>query len=169
MLGYFWDNFKYPQVYVLYVMKQNTGADAEQVKVTLPDSAQFVDERLDGCEVSVEYDSNYSDGTVLVEETAEYDKADAWGDGHTSLNVGDRQITNRHVFNMDGRHIGTDPVVTVVMDRDDAIDIITADLQYEVDDAGGDEIYVQAWDGCVIEEQGFIAGTLDVTMKRVCE
>ena len=142
-------------------------SNEEQVKVTLPNSARFVDKRLDSCEVSVEYDSNYSDGMVTVEGIAEYEKSDVWGDRHTSLNVGNRQITNGHVFNNDGRHIGTAPVVTVVMDRKDAIDIITADMQYEVDDTGESEIYVQAWDGCVIEEQGFMDGTLDVTMKRV--
>ena len=139
----------------------------EKVKVTLPESAAIVDKRLDGANVSVEYDSNYSDGTVTVEGAAEYFVPGMWDDGYSSLRVGNRQITNGDVFNEDGRHIGTNPVVTAVMDRDAAIELITEDLSFEVDDPGDGEIYVQAWDGCVIKEQGFMAGTLDVTMERV--
>ena len=150
-------------------MKQNTDADAEQVKVELPRHVNLTDDRLNGANVSVEYDSNYNGrgDTVTAEGAAEVvGKGDHFTD--TALVVeGKRVGSNGHVFGSDGRHIGTDATVTATINRDDAIDMVTAGHSYDVDDAGAGEIIVQAWDSSVIESQGFMAGTMSVSMERV--
>ena len=141
----------------------------EQVKVELPAHVNLTDDRLDASDVSVEYDSNYNgrDETVTAEGTAEVvGKGDHFTD--TALVVDDKRVgSNGHVFGSDGRHIGTDATVTAILPRDDAIDMVAANQSYDVDDPGAGEIIIQAWDSSVIESQGFMAGTMSVTMERV--
>jgi len=141
----------------------------EQVKVTLPDHVSPIDSRLDGAHLTIEYDSNYNGRgeTVTASGTAEL----VGVDDHftdTRLVVDGRRVSpSGHVFGSDGRHVGTDATLTVTVDRDDAIGMVTSGMSYDVDDPGAGEIVVQAWDNSVIESQGFMAGTLSVSMERV--
>jgi len=141
----------------------------EQVKVDLPAHVNLTDDRLNASEVSVEYDSNYNGHgeTVTVDGVAEVvGKGDHFT--NTALVVDGKRVgSNGHVFGSDGRHIGTDATVTATLERNDALDMVTAGHSYDVDDPGAGEIIVQAWDSSVIESQGFMAGTMSVSMERV--
>jgi len=141
---------------------------ATKVRFKLPDYVKITDESFDGAKVTVEYDSNYNGrgDTVTVSGTAELSEgrhARQW----TTLVVEGRYIrSNGHVFNSDDRHLGTVESVTATVDKDKAVELVTADVDYDID-TGEDEIIVQTWDKCVIEEQGFIAGTDEIRMECV--
>jgi hypothetical protein len=143
--------------------------ERNNVTFDLPSRVNLTDERLDGAKVTVEYDSKYNavGETVTVEDTAEIiGRGDYFTD--IALLVDGRCVgPNGHVFGSDGRHIGRDATVTATLNRDDAIDMVTEGMSFDVDDPGLDEIIVQAWDNCVIEEQGFMAGTDEIRMQRV--
>ena len=138
------------------------------VRFKLPDYVSITDEAFDGAKVTVEYDSNYNGRgeTVTVSGRADLSEgrhAREW----TTLVVEGRHIrSNGHVFNNDDRHLGTVESVTATVDKDKAVELVTAHVDYDID-AGKDEIIVQTWDKCVIEEQGFIAGTDEIRMECV--
>ena len=139
------------------------------VRFKLPNNVNLTDDRLDGAEVTVEYDSNFNGHgeTVTVQDTAEIIGRGDYFTDIAMLVDGRRVGPNGHVFGSDGRHIGTDATVTATLPRDDAIDMVTKDMEFDVDDPGLDEVIVQAWDRSVIETQGFMAGTMSVCMERV--
>lgn len=140
-----------------------------EVRFELPDYVNAVDESFDGSEVTVEYDSNYNGRgeTVTVSGTAELVGV---GDYYTNtaLVVDGRHVqSNGHVFNSDGRRLGRVESVTVTVDEQTAIGLVTKHVNYDVDRGNG-EIIVQTWDASVIEQDGFMAGTDEVRMERVC-
>ena len=143
--------------------------EQDKVRLELPNNVNLTDDRLDGAKVTVKYDSNYNGHgeTVTVEDTAEIiGRGDYFAD--IAMLVDDRRVgPNGHVFGSDGRHIGKDATVTAILNRDDAIDMVTKDMSFDVDDPGLGEIIVQAWDKSVIESQGFMAGTMSINMVRV--
>ena len=143
--------------------------EQDNVRLELPDNVNLTDDRLDGAEVCVEYDSNYNGRgeTVTVEGTAEIIGRGDYFTDVAMLVDGRRVGPNGHVFGSDGRHIGKDATVTAILNRDDAIDMVTKDMSFDVDDPGLGEIIVQAWDKSVIESQGFMAGTMSINMVRV--
>ncbi len=75
---------------------------------------------------------------------------------------------NRHVFSEQGRHLGTVESITVELDHPSAVELVTDSMDYDVDrnDDYGITI-VQGWDSAVIEEQGFIDGTMSVRLEHV--
>jgi len=141
----------------------------DKVRFELPENVNYTDDRLDSAKVVVEYDSKFNGRgeTVTVEDTAEIiGRGDYFTD--IALLVDGRRVgPNGHVFGSDGRHIGEDATVTATVERDDAIDMVTKGMSFDVDDPGLDEVIVQAWDQSVIESQGFMAGTMSVSMERV--
>ena len=145
-------------------MKQNTNA----VRFELPDYVSPVDAAFDGADVTVEYDSNYNDhgDTVTVSGVAELSEgrhAREWD----TLDVDGRRVrSNGHVFNGDGRHLGTVESVTVTVDAETAISLVTAHVDHDVD-RGDDEIIVQTWDTGVMNQEGFMAGTDEIRMEVV--
>ena len=143
--------------------------EQDNVRLELPDNVNLTDDRLDGAEVCVEYDSTYNGRgeTVTVQDTAEIIGRGDYFTDIAMLVDGRRVGPNGHVFGSDGRHIGKDATVTAILNRDDAIDMVTKDMSFDVDDPGLGEIIVQAWDKSVIESQGFMAGTMSINMVRV--
>ena len=143
--------------------------EQDNVRLELPNNVNLTDDRLDGAKVRVEYDSNYNERgeSITVEDTAEIVGRGDYFTDIAMLVDGRRVSPTGHVFGSDGRHIGTDATVTATINRDDAIDMVTDGMEYDVDDPGLDEIIVQAWDNSVIESQGFMAGTTEIRMVRV--
>ena len=143
--------------------------EQEKVRLKLPNYVNLTDDRLDGAEVTVEYDSKFNGHgeTVTVKDTA---KIVGRGDYFTDIAmlVDGRSVgPNGHVFGSDGRHIGTDATVTATLNRDDAMDMATKNMEFDVDDCGLDEIIIQLWDQSVIESQGFMAGTDEICIQRM--
>jgi hypothetical protein len=140
----------------------------KQVRFKLPDYVSITREEFDGADVTVEYDSNFNghNETVTVQGEATLDEgchAREW----TTLNIDGKEIRcNGHVFSASERHLGTVESVTVTVDKETAVDMVTEDVEADVDD-GGDEVIVQTWDNSVMDEQGFMAGTDEVRMKKV--
>jgi len=139
-----------------------------EVRFELPDYVKTTDEAFDGSEVSVEYDSNYNGRgkTATASGTAELVGV---GDHftNTALVVDGRRVqANGHVFNSDGRHLGTVESVTVTVDKEVAIELVTEHVDHDVD-CGEEEIIVQTWDTSVMEQEGFMAGTDEIRMVRV--
>lgn len=137
----------------------------EKVKFEVPDYVKITDEAFDGAEVEIEYDSNFG-GTVTVEGEAELDEgryAQEW----TTLNVDGRKIRcNGHIFSAeDNRHLGTVESVTAVISRETAIDMVTENVDHDID-AGEDRTIIQTWDKGVIDQEGWMAGTDSITLEH---
>jgi len=152
---------------VIVVIRRKMQGNNE-VRFELPDYVKITDEAFDGAEVAVEYDSNYNSRGETVEvsgvgELSEGRHAREW----TTLVVEGRHIrSNGHIFNGDGRHLGTVKSVTATVDEDVAVELVTEHVGHDVD-CGDDEIIVQTWDTGVIDQEGFVAGTDEIRMVRV--
>jgi len=119
----------------------------EMVTFELPEYKRATRDELNGCEVRVEYDSNFG-GTQTVEGTAEKVRELESGRFRTYLVVDDRKISGGRVFSAaDGRELGTVEFVTVTMVADKAIEWVVKDWDGHDVDAHDDEIYVQFWSG----------------------
>lgn len=140
----------------------------DTVKFQVPDHVSLTDDRLDGSEVRVEYRSNYTrGGPITVTGLSELSNRTMSGFDTELVVDGKRVGPNGHVFGEDGRHIGTDATVHAVLPLTEAIELVTDGHSYDIDDAGGDEVIVQAWDKSVMESEGFMEGTMSVIMRRV--
>lgn len=122
------------------------------VTFELPDYKRDTEEELDGCEVSVEYDSSFG-GTQTVEGGAEIVKELEGGKFRRYLVVGGRKVASGRVFSTaDGRKVGTVESITVEMNADDAIEWVAKEWNGHDVDAHDDEIYVQFWSGSLNDE-----------------
>ena len=135
------------------------------VRFQVPDHVGVAHESFDGSEIVVEYDSNFG-GSVTIQGTAQLDPGKGFGDSLT-LNVDGRQIrSNGHVFSDNGRHLGTVESIEAILRRDVAIELVTKHMRYDVDIGHGETI-VQAWDSGIIERDGFMEGTVSVSLNHV--
>lgn len=138
------------------------------VRFELPDHVSITSDEFDGRDVRLTYDSNYG-GSVTIEGTAEIDTGRYPGDW-THLVVEGRKIRqNGHVFSdEDDRHLGTVESVTVTVPHDIAVELVTDGMSYDVDrnDDGGVTV-VQGWDRGVMNEQGFMEGTMSISLPHL--
>lgn len=133
-------------------MKGKTPTRDEMVTFDLPDYKNDTRDELDGCHVSVEYDSSFG-GTQTVEGTAEKTRELESGRFRTYLTVGDRKISGGRVFSdSDGRKVGTVESMTVEMEAEKAIEWVAKDWNGHDVDAHDGEIYVQFWSGQLNDE-----------------
>lgn len=139
-----------------------------QVRFELPDYVRPTRDEFDGADVKIEYDSNFNgfNDTVTIAGEAEIQESQGINTS-TRLVVDDRHIkSNGHVFSPNDRHLGPLKSITVTIDKQDGIEIVTTGVQADVDDHGN-QIVIQTWDRSVIHEQGFIAGTDEVCMEII--
>lgn len=147
----------------MYHIEGNTMS--EKVRFEVPNYVKITGEAFDGAQVEVEYNSNFG-GTVTVEGEAELDEgryAQEW----TTLNVDGRKIrSNGHVFSEDSdRHLGTVESVTAVLPRDTAVELVTENVDHDID-AGDERTIIQTWDTGVMEQEGWMAGTDSITLEH---
>jgi len=139
-----------------------------KVRFELPNYVKITDEQFDGSAVTVEYDSNYNGHgkTVEVSDVAEISEARYAREWETLVVDGKHVRSNGHVFNSDGRHLGTVESVTVTVDAEVAVDLVTQNVDHDID-CGDEAIIIQTWDASVMEQDGFMAGTEEIRMERV--
>jgi hypothetical protein len=135
-------------------MQSETQTRNELVTFELPEYKRETRDEVDGCEVSVEYDSSFG-GTQTVEGTAEKVRELENGRFRTYLKISDRKISSGRVFSAtSGRKVGAVESVTVTMESDKAIEWVAKDWNgHDVDTTPErDEIYVQFWSGQLNDE-----------------
>lgn len=133
-------------------MMAKTQTRNEMVTFDLPDYKSETNWLMDGCTVTVEYDSSFG-GTQTVSGKGEIVRELENGRFRRYLLVDDRKISARHVFSVaDGRHLGNVESITVEMGADDAIEWVAKEWNGHDVDAHDDEIYVQFWSGQLHDE-----------------
>jgi len=140
------------------------------VRFELPDYKRATHDNMEGCEVTVEYDSSFG-GTQTVEGTAELIREWEHGRRRKYLVVDDRKIQVGRVFSQaDGRKLGSVESVTVTMDADTAVEWVAKDWNGHDVDANDDEVYVQFWSGELDDEMSqeeWFKHTDAIRFKRV--
>ena len=143
-------------------MRDNT----QLVRFDLPDHVSPVDETFAGHRVAVTYDSNFG-GTVTAEGEATLDEGRYPSDWTTLVVDGRKVRSNGHVFSAESdRHLGTVESITAEAPHDEAVDLVASGMDHDVD-RGEDETIVQGWDKGVMEQEGFMAGTMSVRLTHV--
>jgi len=125
---------------------------SEMVTFDLPEYKRETHENMDGCTVTVKYDSSFG-GTQTVEGTAEIVREWENGRRRRYIVVGDRKISSGYVFSAaDGRQVGRVNSITVTMEAETAIEWVAKEWTGHDVDRHDDEIYVQFWSGELHDE-----------------
>lgn len=140
----------------------------QRVRFELPDHVSIVSDEFDGEQISITYDSNYG-GTVTVDGTAEIDEGRYPSDWAHLVVDGRKFRSNGHVFSAeDDRHLGTVESVTVTAPHDVAVELITEQMDCDIDRKDEDNVtIIQGWDKGVIDQEGFMAGTIEVHLEHL--
>lgn len=143
-------------------------SETPDVRFELPDHVSITSGEFDGARVSITYDSNYG-SSVTIEDTAELDTG-RYPSDWTHLVVDGRKVRqNGHVFSgEDDRHLGTVESVEVTVPHDVAVELVADSMDHDIDRNDEDGVtIIQGWDTGVMEEQGFLEGTMTVRLTHV--
>jgi len=128
------------------------GQEPTHVRFEIPEYKRVTHENVDGCNVTVQYDSSFG-GTQTVEGEAEMTRELENGRFRRYMVVGDRKVGSHRVYSTkDGRMLGKIESVTVTMDTETAIEWVAKDWNGHDVDTHDNEVYVQFWSGELDDE-----------------